>query len=465
MEDELDTLSGERKLSKKDYFVVSSLLFGLFFGAGNLIFPLHLGQIAGHNWLPATVGFLITAVALPLFSVLAIALTHAKGVYDIGLPIGTWFALVFMTLIHLTIGPFFGTPRTATVSFTVGISSFLPVQYQQLGLFIYSALFFLAAFIISFNESDILTLVGKVLNPAFLVLLFLVFVVAFASPMGKMSTAPATTAYASAGTSLMNGFLEGYNTMDALAGLAFGVTVVTAIRQLGKKKDSSVALVTAKSGTLSMSVVGLIYLLLIIVGAMSLGRFKATADGGTAFSQIVQSYAGMWGQALLAALIVLTCLTTAVGLVAAFAQDFNKHFPKVSYHVWLAVSCLASFTVANFGLETIISWSTPFLMFLYPISIVLIILSIGVKFFKKDRIVYSFGVGFTVIPAFLDLVVSMPTVISKSNFGLAVADFRDKLPLATYGLTWLVPMVVGLILGLVVSYLYKRFKKPVATQG
>lgn len=109
--DEMEKI--ERELNKKDYFVISSMLFALFFGAGNLIFPLHLGQIARHNWFPAAVGFLIMGVLLPLFSVLAIALTHSNGVYDIGLPVGTKFALIFMTLVHLTIGPLFGTPRTA----------------------------------------------------------------------------------------------------------------------------------------------------------------------------------------------------------------------------------------------------------------------------------------------------------------------------------------------------------------
>ena len=108
-----------RKLTWKDYLVVASLLFGLFFGAGNLIFPLHLGQLAGANWGTAAVGFLITGVLLPLLSVLAVAITHADGVYDIGKPLGAGFAVVFMVLIHATIGPLFGTPRTATVSFTV----------------------------------------------------------------------------------------------------------------------------------------------------------------------------------------------------------------------------------------------------------------------------------------------------------------------------------------------------------
>lgn len=454
--DELEKV--EQKLSKKDYFVISSMLFALFFGAGNLIFPLHLGQIAGHNWLQATAGFVVTAVILPLLSILAIALTHSEGVYDVGLPVSTMFATAFMVLIHATIGPFFGTPRTASVSFTVGIAPFVPKQYQGIGLLIFSFLFFSAAFYFSYQESDILANLGKLLNPIFLVLLFLVFLVAFISPMGNPNNAAATTLYRHADSAFMNGFLEGYNTMDALAGLAFGVTVVRAIRQMGRKEDKMVAVVTAKSGFFSMGSVALIYLLLIVVGAMSLGRFKAASDGGVAFSQIVQSYAGAFGQAILAAMIVLTCLTTAVGLVAAFAQDFHSHFPQLSYHGWLAISCFAAFAVANLGLNTIISWSQPVLMFLYPLAIVLILLSVFSPLFHKDRAVYCCSILLTIIPAFFDMIVAMPEQVSRSNFGIWIASIRQCIPLASQGFSWLLPMLIGFALGLVIYFWGKRHK-------
>ena len=440
-----------RKLTWKDYLVVASLLFGLFFGAGNLIFPLHLGQLAGANWGTASVGFLITGVLLPLLSVLAVAITHADGVYDIGKPLGAGFAVVFMVLIHATIGPLFGTPRTATVSFTVGMAPFLPKNMQGTALLVFSALFFLAAFAFSYHQNNILSNVGKVLNPLFLSLLFLVFVVAFARPLGNPQTAAVTSAYKHG--ALVNGFLEGYNTMDALAGLAFGITVVTAVRGMGQKDAKSVSKVVAKSGLLAVLSIGFIYLLLILMGAMSLGRFKVSDNGGVAFNQIVNVYGGVFGQVLLAFLLTITCLTTAVGLVAAFAQDFHKHFPQVSYHAWLALSCLASFLAANFGLDTIIAWSTPMLMFLYPLSMVLILLSVFSPLFKTDGVVYFFVILFTVVPALGDMVVAFPSVVSQSSFGLAVASLRNHLPLANMGLSWLVPALVGLVVGLVVHFI------------
>lgn len=438
------------RLRLRDYLAVASMLFALFFGAGNLIFPLHLGQLSGSNWLQAGLGFLITAVVLPLLSVLAIAITRADGVYGIGLPLGPAFATVFMVLIHATIGPFFGTPRTATVSFTVGLAPLIPAQHQKTGLLIFTTVFFIAAFALAYKENDILSNLGKILNPLFLVLLFIFFLVAFLSPLGSAAAhGPQNAAYLTSSGALARGFLEGYNTMDALAGLAFGVTIVTTIKLMGMEEERKVAGVTAQSGFLAMGAVGVIYILLIIIGAMSLNRFPLSENGGVAFSQIVQAYAGTVGQAFLATLITLTCLTTAVGLVAAFGQDFHKRFPKVSYHVWLALSCLLSFTVANFGLDTIISWSTPVLMLLYPYCIALILLSVFSPLFEKDGTVYFWVVLFITLPALLDMVTTAPAVISQSAFGLFCSGLRSHLPLASLGLTWLIPALAGLFIGLI----------------
>lgn len=437
----------DKPLSKKDYLVVSSLLFGLFFGAGNLIFPIHLGQLAGSHWGWATVGFLLTAVLLPLLSVLAISVTRAEGVYDIGKPLGSVFALTFMVLIHATIGPLFGTPRTATVPFTVGVQPLLPASWGSAGLLIFTALFFGFAFFISYRESNIMASIGKILNPLFLLLLFGIFLLAFSSPLGKAASATVSVAYQH--DSFFNGFLQGYNTMDALAGLAFGVTVVSAVRQLGKTTPSSNAKVTARAGLLATSAIGLIYIVLIWIGATSLTVYKLSDNGGVAFNQLVTYYLGGFGHALLATLLTVTCLATAVGLVAAFAQDFHKHFAKISYRVWLGLMCLASFITANFGLDTIIAWSTPMLMFLYPFAMVLILLSVCSPLFKRDPHVYAFVVAFTVLPAFLDMIAAFPPVVSQSAFGKAAAALQHSfLPFAALGMDWVVPALLGTILGL-----------------
>ncbi len=452
---ELEQDVNQQPLTWKQYLVVASLLFGLFFGAGNLIFPIHLGQMAGANWLVATLGFLVTAVLLPLLSVLAISVTHAKGVYDIGLPLGSTFALVFMILIHLTIGPLFGTPRTASISFKVGIEPMLPQSMAQIGLLIFSTIFFVCAFVIAYKESNILTSIGKVLNPLFLLLLFIVFLMGFFSPMGRAAAQKVTLAYQQA--PFFNGFLQGYNTMDALAGLAFGVTVVTAVRQMGKTTAKSNAKVTAKAGILATLTIGVIYVALIWLGATTLQHYQIAADGGTTFNQIVTYYLGNVGHALLASLITVTCLTTAVGLIAAFAQDFHRSFPKVSYHTWLFLMTLASFLTANFGLDTIIAWSTPMLMFLYPFAMVLILLSITANLFNKDRVVYFWTVLFTLVPAFLDMIAAFPPIVSQSSWALALKGVQMKyLPFAAIGMDWIIPALLGLVIGLACHYVETR---------
>lgn len=452
---ELEQDVNQQPLTWKQYLIVASLLFGLFFGAGNLIFPIHLGQMAGANWLIATLGFLVTAVLLPLLSVLAISVTHAKGVYDIGLPLGSTFALVFMILIHLTIGPLFGTPRTASISFKVGIEPMLPQKMAQIGLLIFSTIFFVCAFVVAYEESNILTSIGKVLNPLFLLLLFIVFLMGFFSPMGRAAAQKVTLAYQQA--PFFNGFLQGYNTMDALAGLAFGVTVVTAVRQMGKTTAKSNAKVTAKAGILATLTIGVIYVALIWLGATTLQHYRIAADGGTTFNQIVTYYLGNVGHALLASLITVTCLTTAVGLIAAFAQDFHRSFPKVSYHTWLFLMTLASFLTANFGLDTIIAWSTPMLMFLYPFAMVLILLSITANLFNKDRVVYFWTVLFTLVPAFLDMIAAFPPVVSQSSWALALKGVQMKyLPFAAIGMDWIIPALLGLVIGLACHYVVTR---------
>ncbi|MBP2058932.1 LIVCS family branched-chain amino acid:cation transporter [Lactobacillus colini] len=449
--------SPNKRFSIKQYLIVASMIFALFFGAGNLIFPLYLGQLAGKNWLLAAIGFLTTGVALPLLALLAIAVTRSNGMYDLALPLGKKFALIFMTLIHLTIGPFFATPRTATVSYTVGVAPLLPREYRNLGLIIFTVVFFILVYVLAFNQNDILSSLGKILNPIFLVALFLVFVIAFVRPMGNPNLMPVANNYTSG--ALMNGFLEGYNTMDALAGLAFGIAVVSAIRSMGIKQENEIAKVTAKSGIIGIAAIGVIYLLLIIMGAMSLGKFSPSTDGGTAFSQIVRYYAGTFGQAFLAFLIVLTCFTTAVGLVAAFAEDFHQHFPIFSYHVWLTIASVVACLVGTCGLDQIIKWSKPMLMFLYPLVIVLIVLSLLSPYIKKDPLVYQVTISLTLIPSIFDLVNSLPAPLNQTAFVIKMDLVRSQfLPLAGLGLSWVVPALLGLGIGIILHILQKKNK-------
>lgn len=441
----------ESKMTLRRTIITASLIFGMLFGAGNLIFPVHLGQMAGGHWLTASSGFLISGVLIPLMALLAISITRSNGIYDLARPNGHWYALIFLILVHATLGPLFATPRTATVTYAIGIAPHLSASSNHIGLLIYSACFFGLTYYFSTRQQRITTLIGKLLNPAFLLLLFTIFFLAFISPMGSTATTKITSAYR--GAAFTNGFLQGYNTMDALAALAFGITVITAIRNYGLKSERSISLSVAKSGIIGMAGIAIIYLGLTWLGATSLHNFALSANGGTALSQIAHHYMGTAGDAILATLATITCMTSAMGLVIAFSQDFHRRFPRISYKAFLRFNCALSFLIANLGLNQIIAWSTPVLMFLYPLAITLIIMSIASPLFKRDPLVFRITTGLTLIPAIFDMINASPAIIRNTNFAQGMIDFATKyFPFFANGFGWLSFGIAGMIIGLACHY-------------
>ncbi|WP_125569093.1 branched-chain amino acid transport system II carrier protein [Companilactobacillus insicii] len=445
------------KLSIKHYIIIGSMLFGMFFGAGNLIFPIHLGQLSGGHWFSAGLGFLLTGTLLPLMGIIAISVTKSKGIYDLAKPIGHRYAVTFMILTCATLGPLFATPRTATTPFEIGIATHVAASQEHWYLLIYSLLFFATAWWASRKPSGIIDSIGKILNPVFLILLAIIFAIAFIHPMGSASVEHITGAYQSG--SFLNGFLQGYNTMDALAALLFGIVVVSSIKELGQRDPVSVAKTAAKSSLLSISLEAFIYLCLIWIGATSLTHFKISADGGIGLSQISNYLMGTPGEIILAIMATITCLTTAVGLTSAFSEALHDKFPSVSYGTWNLISCITSFLIANIGLQQIIAWSTPMLMFLYPLAITLIILSIGSPLFDGNPLVYRLTTGFTIVPALLDALNSAPAVISKQPLSQFILKWDQVyLPFAKLGMDWLLPALIGLLIGLTIHYLQLIFK-------
>jgi len=430
--------------------VVSSLIFGMFFGSGNLIFPVHLGQMAGQHWFTAALGFAISGSLFPLLAILAVVVTKSDGLYDLAKPVGRHYAALFLIMVHLTIGPFFGTPRTAATAYQMAAEPFLPQRWTTLGQWVFTAVFFGAAYLIATHQNSLIKWVGKYLNSLFLGLLAVIFVVAFWQPMGNLAHTP-TAAYQSGAT--INGLLEGYNTIDAVALLALSVTFVHAVRGLGYH-DRELTRLTAKAGTLAILVEILIYFGLVLLGAFSLGQLRLSANGGVALSQIVGHYFSNFGAAFLGVLVTLGVFTTALGLVTSFAQDFHKLFPRVSYLTWLRLTTVASFLVANAGLDNIIAWSLPVLMLLYPLSLALILVSLTVAKWAYAGVVYKLTIAFTAVPAVLDMLANSPaTVTNWAPVAALLQAYHAVVPFASLGLGWLVPTAVGFLLGLGIGIL------------
>ena len=426
------------------------MLFGLFFGAGNLIFPVYMGQMAGRHIWQAAAGFLITGVGMPLMGVAALGISRSSGLYEMGLKVSHGFSLVFTCLLYLTIGPFFAIPRCATTSFTVGLEQVLPQGNEKLYLLLFSLAFFAAVLFFALRPGKILVWVGKVLNPCFLLFLAVLIVSAMLRPTAAVADVVPEGKYAA--QPFFTGFLEGYNTMDALASLAFGIIVVQVIRDLGVQEPGAIAGSTVRAGVMSCLLMALIYVAVAIVGAQSRGALPAAANGGVAFAQIARYYLGNIGLIVLAATVTLACLKTAVGLITGCAETFSALFEKgTSYKAWAITFSAVSFVFANLGLDAIIKYSVPVLMLLHPIAIMLIVLTLCGKLFKNDPVVFRWTITFTAIAAIYDMFAALPKGLWSALHGEEIKAVAEKLlPLAGQGLGWLCPAALGLVIGLAI---------------
>ena len=447
----------KRSLNRKETVFVASMLFGMFFGAGNLIFPVSMGQLSGSNMWQAAAGFLITGVGLPLLGVAALGISREDGLIGLSSRVGRRYGKFFTCILYLTIGPFFAIPRCATVAYTVGVERIIPDSMQTAVLAVFSLLFFAAVLFFSLRPGEILTWIGKVLNPLFLLFLGLLVIRALLSPMGSISGAAPEGAYAAG--AFYQGFLEGYNTMDALAGLAFGIIVVNVIRDLGVENPGDVAKNTVRSGILSSVLMAVIYVLVTVVGAQSRGVFPPSSNGGEALALIAGHYFGPAGAVILAAAVTLACLKTAVGLITSCGETFQKIFPKgPSYRKWAVLFSTLSFLIANLGLDAIVSWSKPVLLFLYPLAITLILLTLFGRLFGNDGRVYRWVTGFTAAAAAVDFINALPgQVLSALRLEKTAEAVRDFLPFAENGFGWICPALLGLVIGI----LYCAYKKSI----
>lgn len=446
----------KKNLTVKEYVYVASMLFGLFFGAGNLIFPVHMGQEAGSAFLPATLGFLVTGVGLPLLGVAALGMSRSTGLYDLSSKVNPFFAIFFTCALYLSIGPCFAIPRCATTSFTVGIEHILPEGANtQLFLLLFSTLFFIAALLFSLYPGKILTWVGKILNPAFLLFLSILVIVAFLNPSASVSEVEPAEAYQNG--AFFKGFIEGYNTMDALASLAFGIIVVNVIKNLGVKNEGDIAKNTVLAGVFSCLLMAVIYFATTLVGVQSRGLFAVSANGGIAMAEISHHYLGTAGFYILAVTVTLACLKTSVGLITSCAETFSSLFKKgPSYRAWVFIFTAFSFLVSNIGLDNIISISLPVLMFLYPFTITLPLLALCGKLFDDDRTVYNSVIAFTTVGCIYDALASLPQSMLSLPVIREIIALLKNLPFSSLGLGWICPSLFGLAVGIIIHIVRKK---------
>ena len=451
----------KKKLNFNQTLLVGSLLFGLYFGAGNLIFPIELGQNSGFNLYKVVLGFIISGVGLPLLGVVASAISKNDSLFEMGKTVGNKFAYFFTTALYLTIGPFFAIPRTSTVAFEVGIASNISEEKIKLFLFIFSLIFFLIVLAFALKPVKIMDNIGKILTPTFLILLSILVLFSIFKPMGALGQNEPIKVYQN--NPLFKGILDGYNTMDALASLAFAIIIISSIRNLGVTDSNQVAKETLKSGLICLIAMSTVYVSLAFMSSSSVNIMDLGNNGGRILSHISFYYLGNFGKILLAAIVIVACLKTAIGLIIACSQIFMEMYPNsLSYKTYAMIFTFISFLIANLGLQKIISLSIPVLMYLYPLAIVLIFLSLAYPIIGKNKKIFTLTILFTAIFSIFDFLKALPENISKKESISKIVGFaKDYLPAFDLGFGWFVPSLVGLILALIIIFVKKEKLKEI----
>ena len=430
-------LGGEMKktLSKKEFITISIMLFGLFFGAGNLIFPPMLGnQAASMTW-PSLLSFSITAVLFPVLGVVAVAKTG--GLSNLANRIGPKFSLIYTSMIYLSIGPGLGIPRAGSMPFEMAIKPQLTGQSQELlARLLYTLIFFSLAYLISLNPGKLVDRMGKYLTPALLILILVMFLGVFVNNNGQV--AKPVQEYSE--MPRVKGFLEGYNTMDAVSALNFGLVISLAIKSFNIEDEKKVIKYTIGTGALAGIVLFIVYSMLAYIGKTSSLQGQGVENGAVILANTTSQYFGSFGFILLILIFSLACLTTCVGLLtsgSSYFEGLSKN--KISYKKWLRIWTLFSFIVANFGLNLILKISVPILTAIYPISLILIIMALSQNIFNFNRLIYR---ATTVVTVFISVVGALEA--AKINIPL-ITNLIARLPFANLGLAWLLPSMAVLI--------------------
>ena len=416
----------------RDSFIVGAALFSMFFGAGNVVFPLYIGLTAGNQWFTGFLCYYAADVGLALLTIYAMlasdcidskeGLMHRLG----GVP-----AMLMMSAIILCIGPLLAIPRTGATAFAI---SFAPLGYSSKGItlakVLYSVVFFGISTILAYRESNMVDAIARYLSPIKIGGFILIVIAAVAWPLGEInpSVHDANVAW--------NSILAGYQTLDVMASLVFGFVIVSALKNKGYTSGSQKALSVGLSSLVAGALLFIIYGGLCYLGATGSGLYTADTEKGALAAYLVGGLFGRASTVVLALVMSVSCMATAVGLIGTtgtFISQFSKG--RLSYKCVAVCTGLFSMVVSNIGLDSIIAFAAPILIFLYPGTLVVIVLSLFDRHIGNDNVF-----RFATVGALLSSGISV-----LEGFGLPI-KLTPYLPFETVGLGWIVP---ACILGLV----------------
>lgn len=428
------------EIRMKDLFVIGFALFAMFFGAGNLIFPPYLGLISGSHWWVGFLGFTITDAGLGLLAIIALS-KYDGNLNILASRVNKTFAIIISTAIILCIGPFLATPRTAATTYEIGI---LPIFGESVNRYLFSIIFFIIAFLLSVRPSKVVDIVGKFLTPSLLVCMTVLIIKGIVSPIGEISNT------AMIDNVLEKGITDGYQTMDAIAGCMFALVVLNAVKTRNYSSQSLEIKATIYSGIIAAVCLAFIYGGLLYLGAQtsSLGIYDVNTDNTQLLVDITNKVLGGTGVYILAIITALACLTTAIGLISAagnFFSDMSKG--KVSYELVVVLCSIVSCAISMLGVSQIIKISAPILQILYPCAMTIVLIGLFNEKIKDD-IVFK-------IPAIVSLVFGFLYVLQGNEALSGLNGFLNGIPLAKFGLGWLVPMLIGLVVAIIISSIRK----------
>lgn len=412
--------------NSKDVLVTGFALFSMFFGAGNLILPPYLGFNAGPDWFLVTIGFVITAVVIPIFGIVA----HAKlqgTVYDFGKKVSPIFSSIFCLFVY-GICIVLPSPRTASVTHEMAIAPF----FESSSL-LTSTIYFVLVFIFAMNRSKVLDLLGKYLTPIIIAILLAIIGIAIFS-------SPAEFRPSQFETPLVSGMLEGYQTFDALAALVVGAVLIISINLTYSGSVAEKKKLIFKSGLLAGFGLFIIYMGLILAGSMHSTAFPSDINRSELLLGLGNMTLGSLGASLLSVLIALACFTTAVGIVTGTADYFKGMYnnSQTVYTVTAVIGSLLGVVMGQFDVAYIIDIAIPALMFIYPITIILILLNV-----IPDKYASSLVFKGTVLVSFIFSIPDFVKILMPSE---AIDAIINVIPLAKFNLGWVIPSLLTFII-------------------
>lgn len=410
------------KKSTKDAIVIGFALFSMFFGAGNLIFPGFLGNTLGSSFFTGMIGFVITGVGLPLLAI--VACSKGDGSFEsIASKIGPKFVIIFTTLLFMAIGPLLAVPRTAATTFEMSINPFFP----GIPAIVVIAVYFIINLIFVLKRSSIIDTIGKFLTPALLILLIVVIVKGVFMPIGEITSTNAQNVFSSS-------LIEGYQTMDAIAALLFAAIITTSLKDKGYEKKDMPSMIL-KSSLVATIGLAFVYGGLMYIGAQTTTIASSDLGKTGLLLFIAKHILGSAGPIVIGVAMGLACLSTSIGLITAGADFFEKVSKgKLTYKFNAIVISLVSFLVALLGVDKIIAFSSPILNLLYPVSITIIVTTLLSKWLTNVKAI-RLGV-------YTSLVFSLLLLIPGLNLSF--------LPLSKVGFGWVIPTILGIIIGYII---------------